>query len=431
MANRIFMFKKFLLKNGLPVILAPKKESKSVALFIIFKVGSRYEKKPEIHGISHFVEHLMFKGTEKRPSTLALSKELDAIGADYNAYTAKDHTAYHMKVNAENLNLACDIMSDMLHNSLFDAQKLEQEKGVIIEEIKMYEDQPIQYAENLFEEQLFKDSDLEHNIAGTRRSVRGIKRADIIDYLQNYYSPKNAVLIVAGKIDKNIKKTLDKYFTQHVYGKKFQQKKKFSPLVIKQKASKILLNYKKTNQAHIALGFPAYSYFDPKLYAFYVLATILGGNMSSRLFIDVREKEGLCYYIRAQADIYENTGDLLIRSGLDINKVAKGLEIIAKDLRTIKTEGITAEELNKAKTFLKGRLTLQLEELNDLAEFYGREFILADRLATPDEKIKKILAVTKQEVNQVARDILRQDKMNFVMISPFKDKNKFLKLLKI
>jgi predicted Zn-dependent peptidase len=425
------MFKKFILKNGLPVILAPKKDSKSVALFVIFKVGSRYEKSSKIHGISHFVEHLMFKGTKKRPSTLAISKELDGIGADYNAYTAKDHTAYHIKVNAESLNLACDILSDMLHNSLFDAEKLENEKGVIIEEIKMYEDQPIQHAETLFEEQLFKGSNLEHNIAGTRKSVSAIGRKDIIDYLQNFYSPKNAILVVAGKLDKNIKKTLDKYFVQHVYGQNFKRKAKFAPLAIKQKAPKILLNYKKTNQAHIALGFPAYSYFDPKLYAFYVLATVLGGNMSSRLFIDVREKEGLCYYIRSQADIYENTGDLLIRAGLDTSKVARGLELIFKDLKDIKEKGITDEELVMAKKFLKGRLTLQLEDLNDLAEFYGREFILADRLTTPEVKMKKIMAVTKKEVNQVAREILNKQKLNLVMVSPFKDKNKFSKYINL
>ncbi len=425
------MFQKIVLKNGLPVILAPKKESKSVAVFLIYRVGSRYEKSDKIFGISHFVEHLMFKGTKKRPSTLEISKELDSIGADYNAYTAKDHTAYHIKVNAENFGLACDILSDMLYDSVFDKAKLEHEKGVILEEIKMYEDQPIQYAEMLFEEQIFSGTDLEHNIAGTRASVQGISRHDIIEYLENFYSPQNAILVVAGKIDKNINKTLDKYFVRPGFGKNFKAKAEFKKLVVKQKTAKVILNYKKTNQAHIALGFPAYSYFDPKVYAFYLLATILGGNMSSRLFIDVREKQGLCYYIRAQADVYEDTGDLLIRAGLDVNKVEKGLRIIAKDLKDIKAKGITNEELLKAKKFLKGRLTLQLEELNDLAEFYGREFLLADQLLTPEQKINKILKVTRQEVNQVAKEILNKQKLNFAMVSPFKDKNKYLKILKI
>lgn len=425
------MFQKFTLKNGLPVILAPKKESKSVAVFLMYKVGSRCEKAAKIHGISHFVEHLMFKGTKKRPSTLDISKELDTIGSDYNAYTAKDHTAYHIKVNAEDMEIACDILSDMLYNSVFDKEKLEHEKGVIIEEIKMYEDQPIQYAEMLFEEEIFKGSDLEHNIAGTRNSVRGISREDIIEYLNDYYAPENAVLVIAGKIKPNVKKILNKYFVRTGFGKKFKAKAKFKPLLFKQNKPQGILSFKQTNQAHIALGFPAYPYNHPKLYALYVLATILGGNMSSRLFINVREKEGLCYYIRAQADVYEDTGDILIRSGLDVDKLEKGLKIISQNLRDIKLKGITSEELSKAKKFLKGRLTMQLEELNDLAEFYGREFILTDKMLTPDQKISKILAVTRKEVNQVAKEIFDKSKLNFAMVSPFKDKNKYLKLINL
>ena len=272
------MYQKLILKHGWPVILVPKKESKSVAIFLIYKVGSRYEKTRNIYGVSHFIEHLMFKGTKKRPSTLALSKELDSIGADYNAYTAKDHTAYHIKVNAENMEVACDILSDMLYNSLFDKNKLEQEKGVILEEIKMYEDQPIQYAEILLEEQIFSGSDLGHNIAGTRESVKGISRKDILDYLQNFYAPQNAILVIAGKIEPNINKILNQYFARSSLGQKFIKKAEFKPLIIKQKQPQAILSPKHTNQAHIALGFPAYAYNHPKLYAFYILATILGGN---------------------------------------------------------------------------------------------------------------------------------------------------------
>jgi predicted Zn-dependent peptidase len=424
------MFQKFELKNGLPVILVPKKESQSVAIFLIYKVGSRYERLKSQYGTSHFIEHLMFKGTKKRPSTLAISKELDSIGADFNAYTSKDHTAYHIKANAENLEIACEILADMLNNSLFAKNEIAKEKGVIIEEIKMYEDLPIQYAEILFEETIFKDSNLEHNIAGTRESIKKITRKEIIDYLQHFYSPQNAVLIVVGKLNKNTKQILNKYFVQPGFGKKFT-KAEFAFFNSKQRSPEIRLSYKNTNQAHLALGFPAYSYFHPNLYALYILAIILGGNMSSRLFIDVREKQGLCYYIRAQADIYQDTGDLLIRSGLDINKLDKALKIIIKDLKEIKEKGITENELNKAKKFIKGRLALQLEELNDLADFYGREFLLAKRILTPEQKIKKIMAVTRKQVNKVAQDIIRKEKLNLVIISPFKDKKEIIKLLKI
>ncbi|MCX6746141.1 MAG: pitrilysin family protein [Candidatus Parcubacteria bacterium] len=424
------MFQKFELKNGLPVILVPKKESQSVAVFLIYKVGSRFEKEKKHFGLSHFIEHLMFKGTKKRPTTLDISKELDSIGADFNAYTSKDHTAYHIKANAENLDLACDILSDMLNNSLFEAKEIAKEKGVVIEEIKMYEDQPIQYAEILCEENLFKGSDLEHNIAGTIEAIKNTSRNDLLNYLNSYYAPQNAVLVVVGKINKNIKKILHKYFSRQGFGKKFSNSN-IMPFALKQKEPRIVLNYKKTNQAHLALGFPAYSYFHPDLYAFYLLAIILGGNMSSRLFIEVREKQGLCYYIRAQADVYEDTGDLMIRSGLDITKLDKALQIIFKNLKEIKEKGITTEELAKAKKFVKGRLTLQLEELNDVADFYGREFILAKRILTPEQKIGKIMAVTKKQVNKVAREIFRKEKLNLVLISPFKDKKQILKYIKI
>ncbi len=424
------MYQKLKLKNGLPVILVPKKESQSVAIFLIYKVGSRFEKEESLYGASHFIEHLMFKGTKRRPSTLAISKELDGIGADFNAYTAKDHTAYHIKANSENLDLACDILSDMLYNSLFAAKEIAKEKGVIIEEIKMYEDQPIQYSEILCEELLFKGSNLEHNIAGTRKSVGQMTRKEIVDFLKTYYTSQNAVLIVVGKFGKNVKKILNKYFVHKTQHKKFE-KENFGALKLKQQEPKIILSYKKTNQAHLALGFPAYSYFHPDLYAFYLLASILGGPMSSRLFIDVRERHGLCYYIKAQSDVYEDTGDLMIRSGVDINKLEKALEIIFKNLKKIKTKGITTEELTKAKKFIKGRLTLQLEELNELADFYGREFILTKRILTPKQKIEKIMAVTKTQVNKVAKDIIKKDKLNLVIISPFKDKKQIIKNINI
>ena len=424
------MFQKFSLKNGLPVILVPKKESQSVAIFLIYKVGSRYEKNKPIYGASHFIEHLMFKGTKKRPSTLAISKELDSIGADFNAYTAKDHTAYHIKANAENLELACDILADMLNNSLFAAKEINKEKGVIIEEIKMFEDQPIQYAEILCEESIFSSSNLEHNIAGTRESINKMTRKDIIDYLNNFYSPQNAVLVVVGKINKKVKNILSKYFVQKGFGKEFKGAE-FTSFNNKQQEPHINLNYKDTNQAHLALGFPAYSYFHPNLYAFYLLAIILGGSMSSRLFIIVREKQGLCYYIRAQADVYEDTGDLMIRSGLDINKLKKALKAIFKDLKQIKEKGITEEELTKAKKFIKGRLTLQLEELNDLADFYGREFLLAKRILTPEQKIRKIMSVTRKQVNKVAKDIIKKEKLNLVLISPFKNHKEILNFINL
>ncbi len=423
------MYQNFELKNGFPVILVPKVDSKSLTLLVLYGVGSRYED-PEVNqGVSHFIEHLMFKGTKKRPSSLDITKELDGIGAEFNAYTAKDHTGYYIKANAEKLDLAANILSDMLNNSLFAANEIKREKGVIVEEIRMYEDQPMFFSEILFERLVFKNSGLEHDVAGTEKIVKQMQREDVVDYFNSFYRPDNGAIVIAGKIDEKVKNVLNKYFAQH---KKDQPEKKngFKKFIDEQKEPRLNFNYRETKQVHLAMGFPAYSYFHPDLYALHLLSVILGGSMSSRLFVNIREKKGLCYYIKSQADIYQDTGNLMIRSGLDKNKIKEAIKIIIGELRKIKNKGISEKELKMAKEFLKGRLTLQLEESNHLAEFYGKQFILTNKILTAEQKIEKIFAVTKKQVEKVAKDIIKIEKFNLAMIGPFKDKKEFLKLIK-
>ncbi len=425
------MYKKLKLKNGTDVILVPKNESRSLTLLVLYKVGSRYENLKINHGVSHFIEHLMFKGTKKRPTTFDISKELDGIGAEFNAYTSKDHTGYYIKADAEKFNLACDILSDMLNNSVFDAKEIEREKGVIIEEIKMYEEQPIYFSEMLFERLAYQGNTLAEDIAGTENSIIKMQRKDILEYLHRFYKPENALIILAGKINKNAIETLNKYFVQENIPRQKTEKQEFVKFDNNQKEPRVLLDYRKIKQVYVALGFPAYSYFHPDLYALYILGIILGGNMSSRLFIEVREKRGLCYSIRSQVDVYEDTGNLMVRAGLDLNKINEAIKVIANELKKIKNKGITAKELKMAKDFLKGRLTLQLEETQHLAEFYGREFLLTKEILTPEEKMEKIFAVTLSQVNKVAKDIIKNEKMNFSLIGPFKDKKEFFKLIKL
>lgn len=424
------MYQKFNLKNGLPVILVPVKGSQSVTVLVQYKVGSRYEDLKINHGASHFLEHLMFKGTKKRPTTLDISKELDGIGAEFNAYTAKDHTGYYIKANAEKTDLICDILADMLNNSKFDNKEIIREKGVIIEEIKMYEDQPMFYSEMLFENLIYKGNTLGEDIAGTLNSIQKMTRKDLLNYFNEFYQPQNAVIIIAGKINSNIKNNLNKKF---VHGKKMPKKDflSFENFIDKQKEPRILLHKKNTKQVHLSLGFPAYSYFHPDLYAFNLLSIILGGNMSSRLFINVRERKGLCYYIKAQADVYQDTGNLLIRAGLDLAKIEEAIKIIISELRKIKNNGVTSAELKMAKEFIKGRIILQLEETNHIADFYGHQHILTNKILTPQQKINKIFSVTLRQINKVAKDIIKTQKLNLVMISPLSDKKKIIKLLRI
>jgi len=425
------MLEKFKLDNGLQVILAPQKGSQSLTVLVAFKVGSRYETVNIHHGVSHFIEHLMFKGTKKRPSPQIISKELDGIGAEFNAFTAKDHTGYYIKSSADQVELALDILSDIISNSTFPENEIKREKGVIIEEIKMYEDMPLYYSEMLFENLIYQGNALGEDIAGTEESIKKMSRKNILDFYKSHYEPTNGTIIIAGKINKKIKSLLNKYFIQLQKDKEKVFLQKFNPFINAQDQPRVLLHYRDTKQVHLALGFPAYSYYDPEMYALQILAIILGGNMSSRLFVNIREKKGLCYFIRSQADIYEDTGNLMIRSGLDINKIEEAVSLIIKELVLVREKGVTAKELYMAKKFIKGHTILQFEDSSNLANYYAKQYLLNPDILTPEQKLKKIEKVTRSQIQNVAQEIIKKQKFNLAMISPYKDQKQFLKLIKL
>lgn len=425
------MYEKITLKNGLRVIFAPIKGAQTTSILTLFKVGSRYETK-KLSGASHFIEHLMFKGTEKRPSTLDITRELDGFGAHYNAFTAKDHTGYYVKINSKHTDLAFDILSDILRNSKFDKKEMEREKRVILEEINMYEDNPLMYIDDLLEEIMFKGNTLAWHIIGSKKSVKEMDRKEVLKYYKKFYSPKNFVLCVAGHVDEKVKKEMKKYFGEYKAGKYQPESfEEFRAGSEKSGKPKINLKYKETGQVQAALGFPAYSYSDPRIYPLYLLSAILGGNMSSRLFVSVREKEGLAYFIRSSLDLYEDTGALIIQAGLDKSRLAEALKIILKELKKIKEKGVSKEELKRAKDFIEGKTTLQLEDSIHVAEWFGKQELLTDEILTPQEKFDKIFAVKEKDIKEVAGDILKTAKINLALIGPFKSGEKFLKLLKI
>ena len=273
------MYSKTKLKNGLTLITAPLKQTKAVTVLVLLPVGSRYETK-QINGVSHFVEHLMFKGTTKRPTSLDITKELDSVGAEFNAFTGKDHTGYYIKVAADRIELAFDILSDMLFNSVFDAKEIEKERGVIIEEINMYHDNPLMYLGALFEETVFGDHPLGWLISGPKPVIKKINRRQILDYRRKFYRPANMILTVSGNFDRTrVKKMTEEYFGQSRGNK---TKSGFKEAVVKNRAVQVKLLYKDTQQVQAGLGFPGLSLSDPKVFALYILAVVLGGNMSSR-----------------------------------------------------------------------------------------------------------------------------------------------------
>ncbi len=417
------MYKKQTFKNGLRLITSPLKETQTAALLVLFKVGSRQEA-PKIYGISHFIEHLMFKGTTRRPTTLDLSKELDGIGAEYNAFTGKDVTGYYIKSDHRHLSLAIDMLSDMLLNSKFDPAEIEKEKGVIVEEINMYEDNPMMFVEEMLEEMLFDGSELGHPIAGSRATVKAATREGIIKYKKNHYNGKNAIIGLAGKFsDKHIKEIKEKFDLPA--GRKSVLKK----AILKQASPRAAVKYKETEQVQLALGFPAFSALDKRASALNLLSIILGGNMSSRLFINVREKNGLAYFIRSWANLYDDAGSFVIQAGLDKARIDLAIKMILEQLEAIK-DGVTDEELHRAKEYVAGKSALDLEDSMSIAQYYAGLELSGKKLITPEEKLKKIMKVTKAEVKKVAEDILEIKRANLAIIGPFKDEKKFKKLLK-
>jgi len=418
------MYKKRILANGLRLVTVPMKNTKTVTILVLVGAGSNYETK-DINGISHFLEHMFFKGTKKRPNTLAIAETLDRIGGQYNAFTGREYTGYWAKVDSKHLDLALDWVSDIFLNSKLESQEIEREKGVITEEINMYLDTPIEQISDFWEELLYGNQPAGWPVIGKKEVIARIKRENFINYLKEHYLAKNTIVIMAGDAEK-IKKSQPKagpplaekiksYFTNIKAGKP-QSKER---TVEKQKEPQVLLHFKKTDQTHFYLGVRAYDIFDERKYALGLLAVILGGNMSSRLWIAVREREGLAYYIGTSAEAYTDHGYLATRAGTDNNRTERAMEIILKEYKKITQEKVSEAELKKAKDYIKGNMTLGLESSDAIATFVGMQEILTNKILTPEEKFAKIEAVTVDDIYKVARDIFQPQKLNLALIGPF------------
>lgn len=421
-------YKKTTFDNGLRLITAPLDSSETATIIVMFATGSRYET-PEINGMSHFLEHMFFKGTESRPTSLDITKELDGVGAEYNAFTSKDHTAYYVKVAHQHLPLAIDVVSDMLLNSKFDAEELEKEKGVIVEEINMYEDNPLMYISDIFEEEMYKGSKLGWLIAGSRETVRATTREAMVNYKETHYRGDNTVVCVAGKLPEDIEEQIKKAFSS-LKGEVKKNGFGYEPITIDQSEPRVRLMHRKAEQAQIGLGFPAYADSHPDIEASKVLATILGGNMSSRLFLEVREKHGLAYMVRAGVTDYQDTGNFMVRAGLDKNRIKEAIKVIREELEKIKTDGASEDELKRSKDYLVGANSISLENTSTVATWYAEQESLLNHVDTPSERFHKIQAVTADDVKRVANDLFDFTKSTLAIIGPYEDSGEFLDLLK-
>jgi len=421
------MFKKITLRNGLRIITVPQKNTQTVTVLVLVGTGSKYETK-NINGISHFIEHLFFKGTKKRPNSLAVAEPLDKIGGIYNAFTGEEYTGYFAKVENSQIELALDWVSDIYLNSLLPKKEIEKERGVIIEEINMYLDTPMIYIGELWKKLLYGDQPAGWEIIGTKENVNKVKRIELLNYMKSQYTALNTIICVAGKIipSQAINK-IKKYFFKI---KKTQFKSK-APVIERQAQPRILIFPKQTDQTHLALGVRAYNLFHPQRYALELLGVILGGMMSSRLFEEIRAKLGIAYYITTTAENNPDTGYLVTFAGIDNKNIEKAILTILKEYKKISQREIPLKELKKAKDNVKGKMALELESSDAQASFYAGQELLEKKILIPEEIFAKIDKVTTSDIQKVAKDIFRPEKLNLALIGPFKDKEKLQKLLKI
>ena len=421
------MYKKTTLKNGLRIITVPMKNTQAVTVLVLVGTGSKYETE-EINGISHFLEHMFFKGTKRRPNKLAIAETLDRVGGIYNAFTGKEYTGYFAKVDFRHFDLALDWVSDIFLNSKIPKEEIEKERGVIIEEINMYLDTPMAYIGDLWEKLLYGNQPAGWLTLGRKETVKKLKRQQFLDYLKKHYTAPNTIVCVAGNIDRKSAENKIKRYFKNIRAVLPKPKLK---VVEKQTQPGCLVYFKETDQTHLCLGVRGYDLFSPKKYAQAVLATILGGSMSSRLFLSIREERGLAYYIKTSTETYTDTGYLVTSAGLRNQKVGEAISLILEEYKQIREKGVSQKELQKAKDYLKGTLSLSLESSDAQASFYTSQELLAGKILTPEQECQNIDQVSRDDIIRVAREIFKPEKLNLAMIGPFKDKAQFQQLLKL
>jgi len=420
-------FKKITLKNGLRVLLVPQKGSLAASVVILVAAGSEYEKK-RINGISHFLEHMTFKGTSRRPRVGQIAEELAGLGAQSNAFTGQEYTGYWAKSEARKLPQILDIVTDLYLNPVFNPAEIEKERGVIIEEINMYDDMPKAKVQEDLAALMYGDQPAGWSIAGEKGIVRTLMKDDFLAYRAARYVPNGTLVIVAGKFsEKAVVKKIEREFGKLA--------RATAPAKIRtqeqQTAPKIFTRFKESEQSHVALGFRAFSLFDRRRYAIEVLADILGGGMSSRLFKRVREELGAAYYVGADADLFLDHGVFGISAGIDHGKTEIVVRAIIEECRKLCDAVVPKEEFERSKEHMIGNLILGLETSDELASFYGGQEIMTKKIISPEAVIKKVKSVTPEAVRAVAQEVLRNDRLNISVVGPYRDEKIFKKILKM
>jgi predicted Zn-dependent peptidase len=419
------MVKKIVLKNGLRLILAPQ-AGLAATVLVLVEAGSEYETR-NINGLSHFLEHLAFKGTEKRPKPGMIAAELDSLGAEYNAFTAQEYTGYWAKVHSRFLPQILDLISDLYLNPIFDREEINKERGVIIEEINMYEDMPMRRVHDFFTALLYGNQPAGWDIAGRKEVIRRLEREDFIKYRTRHYIAPATVVVVSGDFEPG-------YVIPRVnelFGSLRRQPKSPKPKTReRQTRPHSLIKFKKSDQTHLVLGTRAFTIFDKRRYALQVLSDILGGGMSSRLFRRIREELGAAYYVRAVSDLFSDHGYFAVSAGVDHAKIKIVIEAILQELGRLREEIVEEGELRKSKEHLIGNLILSLETSDELAAFYGGQEIITRSIIKTEQLIQRIQRVSAEEIRKVARLLFTDTKLNLAVIGPYRNPAIFRKILK-
>jgi predicted Zn-dependent peptidase len=417
-------FERHGLSNGVRVVTAPMSHAQSVSCFVMLAAGSRYETR-DTSGIAHFAEHMFFKGTETRPTARDISTEIDSIGGEFNAFTSKEYTGYFVKCAAEHRDLAFDVLLDMLRRSKFDMDEIEREKGVIVEEMNMYYDTPRDYIGGVYESLVYGDQPLGWDIIGRKETVRAATRETFLDYIGRWYKPARMVVGVGGRVGDDLIPMLEERLGDLADEPADAQLETPSP----DGGARVKLHHKDSDQAHLILGAPSYPLTHPDRYVLQLIATVLGGGMSSRLFTEVRERRGLGYYIFGLNYSYTDAGSLYAQAGVDIARIEDAVRTIVGEFRRIAEEPVPAQELEKARNFAKGRFVLQLESPHGMIMFGLRREVLEGRATEPSEVLEALDAVTAEDLQRVAQDVIARNGLKLAAIGPLEEPERFEALL--
>ena len=414
------------LPNGLRVITAPMPHTRSVAISIYVGAGSRYET-PAESGISHFIEHLCFKGTAKRPTAQEISEVIDSVGGVMNAATDREYTVYYAKVARPHMGLALDVLSDLVQGPVFDAEEMEKERKVVIEELAAVADSPAQMADLRLDELLWPDQPLGWDIAGSEESVKGLSHDKVLDYFNRQYTPNNIVVSVAGNVaESEVLELLQPGLASMRKGAPTA----WFPAQNGETVGTVSAINRRTEQSHVAIGMHGLPLGHPDRYALDLLSVLFGESMSSRLFMELRERQGLCYDVNSYVNHFLDTGSFGLYAAVDPSNARKAVSALVGELRRL-TEGVPDEELTKARELAKGRMLLRLEDTRAVSGWLGGQEVLTGNVLTPEDVIEKLDGVATTDLRRVIETLLAEHKLNLAVAGPHRSERVFQPLIEI